>query len=354
MRVDGILLAAGAGTRMGKPKALVVGDDGTPWLHAALRSLQDGGCDRVTVVLGAAAKEAGLLLAHTPSGRSRLVLAEDWAEGMGASLRAGLADADPDADAVVVSLVDLPDVNAEVVRRVVAAATGPAGLARAAYDGEPGHPVLLGRDHWDGVRETATGDKGARDYLAAHDVTLVECGDLATGRDVDTPPWVIEEPGPDDADELARLHVLVWQQAYAGLMPADHLAGLDVEACPERWRRRLAGEVPGTTWVARDADGLVAFASSGPGRDEDRPVELELYAINLLDRTHGTGLADALMERAVGDGPAYLWVLDGNERAMAFYRRHGFVDEGARKPEPDTGNLEVRMVRPTRGQRPRQ
>ena len=187
MRVDGILLAAGAGTRRGKPKALVVGDDGTPWLHAALRSLQDGGCNRVTVVLGAAAKEAGLLLAHTPSGRSRLVVAEDWAEGMGASLRAGLADADHDADAVVVALVDLPHVTAEVVRRVVTAATGPAGLARAAYDGVPGHPVLLGREHWAGVRETATGDKGARDYLAAREVVLVECGDLATGRDVDTP-----------------------------------------------------------------------------------------------------------------------------------------------------------------------
>ncbi len=187
MRVDGILLAAGAGTRMGKPKALVVGDDGTPWLHSALRTLQEGGCDRVTVVLGAAAKEAGWLLAQTPSGRSRLVVADDWAEGMGASLRAGLSDADPDADAVVVTLVDLPDVTAEVVRRVVAAATGASSLARAAYDGRPGHPVLIGRDHWDGVRASATGDKGARDYLAARDVAFVECGDLATGQDVDGP-----------------------------------------------------------------------------------------------------------------------------------------------------------------------
>jgi ribosomal protein S18 acetylase RimI-like enzyme len=158
-------------------------------------------------------------------------------------------------------------------------------------------------------------------------------------------PWVIEEPKPEDADELARLHVLVWQQAYAGLMPDDHLAGLDVSAFAERWRLRLAGELPGDTWVARDDEGLVAFASSGPGRDDDRPVELELYAINLLARAHGTGLADALMERAVGDRPAYLWVLDGNDRAMGFYRRHGFVDEGGRKPEPDTGDVEVRMVR---------
>jgi CTP:molybdopterin cytidylyltransferase MocA len=187
VRVDGLLLAAGAGSRMGRPKALVVGDDGVPWLHATLRTLHEGGCDRVTVVLGAAAKEAGWLLTQAPAGRARLVVAEDWAEGMGASLRAGLAGTYQDTDAVVLTLVDLPDVTAEVVRRVVTAATGPADLVRAAYDGKPGHPVLLGRDHWDGVRATATGDKGARDYLAARDVTLVECGDLATGRDVDTP-----------------------------------------------------------------------------------------------------------------------------------------------------------------------
>ncbi len=67
MIVDGLLLAAGAGTRMGRPKALVVGDDGTPWLHAALGRLQDGGCRRVTVVLGASAEEAAVLLAAAPA-----------------------------------------------------------------------------------------------------------------------------------------------------------------------------------------------------------------------------------------------------------------------------------------------
>jgi CTP:molybdopterin cytidylyltransferase MocA len=51
----------------------------------------------------------------------------------------------------------------------------------------PGHPVLLGRDHWDGVIETAGGDQGARAYLSSREVTLVECGDLASGRDVDAP-----------------------------------------------------------------------------------------------------------------------------------------------------------------------
>ena len=142
----------------------------------------------MTVVLGASADEAAAAgRLRCPRQDVHVVVASDWAEGMGASLRSGLAATDTRADAVLVTLVDLPDVTAEVVRRVVAAATGPGDLARATYDGTPGHPVLIGRDHWDDVRATASGDKGARDYLAAHDVIAVECGDLATGRDVDTP-----------------------------------------------------------------------------------------------------------------------------------------------------------------------
>jgi CTP:molybdopterin cytidylyltransferase MocA len=184
--VEGLLLAAGAGRRMGMPKALVRDDDG-PWLPRGVATLLAGGCRRVTVVLGAEADLAAAVLDRM-SESPRVVVAEDWAEGMGASLRAGvLALADSSEDGVVVSLVDLPDLVPAVVARVVAAAGGPGALVRASYDGVPGHPVLLGRDHWTGVLETARGDQGARAYLAPRDVVLVECGDLATGRDVDTP-----------------------------------------------------------------------------------------------------------------------------------------------------------------------
>lgn len=62
-----------------------------------------------------------------------------------------------------------------------------AALARACYHGEPGHPVLIGADHIAGVIAAATGDRGARDYLAGHATRLIECGDLASGRDRDTP-----------------------------------------------------------------------------------------------------------------------------------------------------------------------
>ena len=157
--------------------------------------------------------------------------------------------------------------------------------------------------------------------------------------------WTIARPTEDDLDEMGRVHVRVWQEAYAGLLPDDYLAGLDPTAAPARWRERFGGSPMVGWWLARDEDGIAGLATSGPARDEDAPVALELYAINVLRRAHGTGLADDLMARAIGDRPAYLWVLEGNDRAIAFYRRHGFSDEGGRKPEPDTGTLELRMAR---------
>lgn len=190
----GLLLAAGAGRRMGTPKALVRDPDGRPWVSRATEALLDGGCGAVTVVLGAAADDAEWVLADGLPDLSRVevVRALDWEAGMAASLRAGLrallehpAPGEEALEVALVHLVDLPDVTAEVVARVVAAASGPEVLARAAYDGVPGHPVVLGRDHWAGVLTAAEGDRGARDYLAGADVVLVECGDLATGRDVD-------------------------------------------------------------------------------------------------------------------------------------------------------------------------
>jgi len=189
----GVLLAAGAGRRMGGPKALLRDAHGVPFLDRAVGVLFEGGCARVTVVLGAGADEVRAVLDEagwTDDPAVDVVLAADWDEGMGASLRSGLralADGSAFADAALVTLVDLPDVDAEVLRRVVGAAEGAGSLVRATYDGRPGHPVLIGRDHWDGVAASAHGDHGARDYLASHAHVSCECGDLATGRDVDRP-----------------------------------------------------------------------------------------------------------------------------------------------------------------------
>lgn len=184
--IRGLLLAAGQGRRMGKPKALV-----EDWLGRSVGVLRDGGCQAVTVVLGAeAAAAVGLLekQLEDPTGVD-VVIAEDWEFGQAASLRAGLAALTySHADAALVHLVDLPDVGAAVVARVLASAgeAERAALARATYDGVPGHPVLIGRDHWVPLAADLHGDQGARSYLHGHDAAAVECGDLATGRDVDT------------------------------------------------------------------------------------------------------------------------------------------------------------------------
>ena len=166
---------------MGGPKALVqLG--GEPLVRRALRVLTDGGCAPLVVVVGAAAEAVRAVLPPDIT----VVEATNWAEGMGASLRAGLS-ALGDADAALVHLVDLPGVTAAAVARLAADA-GPATLRRAAYDGRPAHPVVLGREHWAGVAAVATGDAGARDYLKGHaGLELVECGDIAKPDDVDTP-----------------------------------------------------------------------------------------------------------------------------------------------------------------------
>lgn len=193
MTTTGLLLAAGAGRRMGGPKALLRDTSGVPFVDRAVGRLLDGGCVAVTVVLGAGAGEVLALLDEAGWSEDEAVttvVAESWAEGMGASLRAGLtalATAPGEVTAALVSLVDLPDVGEEVVRRVLGGDAGADALARASYDGVAGHPVLLGRGHWSGVVAVATGDRGARDYLRGRELRLVECGDLATGRDVDHP-----------------------------------------------------------------------------------------------------------------------------------------------------------------------
>lgn len=182
----GLVLAAGEGRRFGGPKAPFV-LDGERLVDRAVRVLREAGCDPVVVVLGA-------WVGDVPD--ADIVVNDDWPSGMGSSLRRGLEHLGPDVDRALVTLVDLPGLTAEAVRRLVAEepADPRESLASATYDEVRGHPVLLGRAHWAGVAATATGDRGARAYLADHEVTLVEVGDVATGDDLDEPP---PRPLPD-------------------------------------------------------------------------------------------------------------------------------------------------------------
>jgi CTP:molybdopterin cytidylyltransferase MocA len=177
---------------MGRPKALLLDHDGAPLAGRVVERLREAGCARVTVVLGAAAEEATSLLRPYDV---EVVVAENWEVGMGGSLRRGLEVLrDTEARAALVTLVDLPDVDARVMARVLDA--GQAGdlertLARATYGGRPGHPVLIGRDHWSPLIPTLDGDEGARGYLSRHHVVEVPCDDLATGHDVDRPEQLL-------------------------------------------------------------------------------------------------------------------------------------------------------------------
>ena len=147
-RIVGVLLAAGAGRRYGKPKVLVQG-----WLASALGALRDGGCAEVILVLGAAQVPA-------PPGVTAVV-ASDWDEGLSASVRAGLLGADGmGGDYAVLHVIDTPDVGAAVVSRVLRRAlSSEAGLARAVFGDRPGHPVVIARRHWPEVLDQLSGDQ---------------------------------------------------------------------------------------------------------------------------------------------------------------------------------------------------
>jgi CTP:molybdopterin cytidylyltransferase MocA len=186
METTGLLLAAGAGTRAGGPKALRAG-----WIEHACESMLSGGCVRVIVVLGAAT-EAPL----PADSRVSSVIAPDWADGMSRSIVAGLAAVGgrtppgaqlDESDGVLVSLVDLPGLPLAVVERVL---DGYGALRQAVFEGRPGHPVYIGAAHWDSVAQSVSGDSGARDYLVRNGANEIECGDVWHGRDVDGPPSV--------------------------------------------------------------------------------------------------------------------------------------------------------------------
>ncbi|WP_367319963.1 NTP transferase domain-containing protein [Streptomyces sp. HUAS ZL42] len=185
-QVAGLLLAAGGGRRLGgRPKALLE-HRGRPLVEYAVGALRAAGCTRVHVVLGARsdavrerARLDGCVLVENPH----------WQQGMGSSLRAGLDSlTGTGAGAALVSLVDQPGIGPAALARVIGAYRGETSLASAAYDGQRGHPVLLGAAHWAGIAAAATGDRGARAYLKEHEeaITLVECGDVARPYDIDT------------------------------------------------------------------------------------------------------------------------------------------------------------------------
>ena len=172
----GLILAAGAGTRFGKEPKLLVQLDDRPVLQHVVDALEAvSELDPIVVVLGA---HGDRLQAGVRFSRARAIICHEWATGLSASLRCGVA-ALPGAERVLVALGDAPGLQPAVVRRLLASAPG----ARACYRGVPGHPVLLGPKQLMRLNELR-GDVGARDLLVG--APQIECGDLWSGADVDT------------------------------------------------------------------------------------------------------------------------------------------------------------------------
>ncbi|MGP5727095.1 GNAT family N-acetyltransferase [Arthrobacter rhombi] len=154
---------------------------------------------------------------------------------------------------------------------------------------------------------------------------------------------------PEDAEALVDMHAAALEESYRSLMPqiAFHTVGVERNERIQRCRSFLNGTDP--HFLAHDGAGsVVGFAESGPGRDKQTPCTVELYRIYTLARTHGSGLGSDLLEACISDAAAYLWVLEQNPRAQAFYAKHGFRPDGTRKRLPAAFNElpEIRMVRP--------
>lgn len=180
----GLVLAAGAGTRIGQPKASIL-VNGERLVDRAVKLLNESGCDYVFVVLGAWIGQVN---------NSEIVINKDWAEGVSTSIKSGLkalqnqnkkleAKKENQITHVLITLVDLPWLTAEIVKKVL---DNPADLVVAKFEGVQGHPVKVASRYWDEVMSNVSGDKGAKAFLSSRtDVVEVAFEQKAGLDDVD-------------------------------------------------------------------------------------------------------------------------------------------------------------------------
>ncbi len=171
--------------------------------------------------------------------------------------------------------------------------------------------------------------------------------------------FLIRPAVPSDSEGIAKVHTGSWQSAYRGILPDDWLDALKWQDRKERWDIGLRVGSPATIYVATNSEKeIVGFASMAHTRDEDldSDISFELYAIYLSPKVWRKGVGSRLLSEILQQIPHHakqitLWVLTKNLQGRAFYERHGFKADGARKmAEIGTNELEEIRYRLELGQ----
>ena len=159
-----------------------------------------------------------------------------------------------------------------------------------------------------------------------------------------SPTPTVRAARPEDAEAFAACHLACWREAYEELWGAERFDEFDVQRMAVRRRKEIEAGIAQHFLGELDGE-VIGIAIAGPSRDADGPpTEQELYGIYVRAAHQGTGLADDLLQAAIGDGPAALWVYRDNPRASAFYVHHDFIPDGDERTD-SVGILEIRMVR---------
>ena len=150
---------------------------------------------------------------------------------------------------------------------------------------------------------------------------------------------IVREATVADAAPMARALVAAWRAAYRGIIGQDFLEAMDEQRIGASWRETLVRGAGVPPLVIVFADHVVGFCQVGEPRDVSPPDTGELFALNLHPDAWGRGLGSALLSAAgaqllaLGYRRAYLWVADGNQRAIELYLRHGWHDTAITKTE---------------------
>ncbi|WP_342023348.1 GNAT family N-acetyltransferase [Arthrobacter citreus] len=165
--------------------------------------------------------------------------------------------------------------------------------------------------------------------------------------------FTLRTPAAADAPALAAVHHRCWVETYTGQVGGNFWKDFTAASLVPMWERAAANDNPLRSVAMAETGGeVVGLALAGPSSVREHPAfppvrERQLFMLYVLAAHHGTGAGQALLEAVVGEEPSQLWVAAENPRAQAFYRRNGYLPDGARVAgSPTAEDIPVlRMVR---------